>query len=160
MFVAVWPSAEIARGLAAIERPARPGVRWVPEQNWHITLRFIGEADAGQVADRLADADLRGATARLAAGPELLGRRQFVIPVDGVDELARTVRSATNGIGETDRFGFRGHLTLARLNPNVAVPEQVAGLDADFDVVEIALVTSELHPDAPIYTTIARFPTR
>jgi 2'-5' RNA ligase len=38
-----------------------PGVRWVPQENFHITLRFLGEVDGGQVHD--VDAALAGVRA-------------------------------------------------------------------------------------------------
>ncbi|HET6224144.1 MAG TPA: 2'-5' RNA ligase family protein, partial [Dongiaceae bacterium] len=28
-----------------------PNVRWVPPENFHITLRFIGEVDGGEMQD-------------------------------------------------------------------------------------------------------------
>jgi 2'-5' RNA ligase len=29
--------------LAALDRPTRPGIRWTTEDQWHVTLRFLGE---------------------------------------------------------------------------------------------------------------------
>ena len=45
LFVAAWPTDEVIQELAAIPQPIEPGVRWIPRQNWHITLRYIGDAD-------------------------------------------------------------------------------------------------------------------
>ena len=35
--------------LADIERPRDQGVKWVPQQNLHVTLRFLGDADVDDV---------------------------------------------------------------------------------------------------------------
>jgi hypothetical protein len=45
LFVAVRPPPEVMARLAAIDRPALPGVRWsVPEQ-WLVKLRPLGHVD-------------------------------------------------------------------------------------------------------------------
>jgi len=159
LFVAAWPNVDVLRRVGLIPRPAEPGVRWVSEQNWHITLRFIGDAGADEVADRLAAADHPTATARLGPALEPLGQRQLVIPVHGVDALARSVRSATAGVGKTDRRPFRGHLTIARLGPSAHSTVVGHPIQAQFEIDEIALVTSDLQSDGAVYTTVARFPT-
>jgi len=159
LFVAAWPSADLLRQVALIPRPTEPGVRWVPERNWHITLRFIGDADVDTVTARLGTTELPRPVAHLGPGLEPLGRRQIVVPVEGVDELAQAVRSATSGLGELDRHRFRGHLTLARLQPNAHWTANGYQFEAEFEIGEIALVTSDLQATGAVYTTIARFPT-
>jgi 2'-5' RNA ligase len=160
LFVAAWPTAEVIQELAAIPQPTEPGVRWIPRQNWHITLRYIGDADPDEVAARLTDTGLPRVAAVVGPAVEPLGRRQIVIPVEGIDALADAVRSATAGIGEIDRRPFRGHLTLARLA--VDAPPSMIGtrVESEFEITEIALVASDRRPDGSAYTTLARFPTR
>ncbi len=160
LFVAAWPTAEAIQKLAAIPQPTEPGVRWVPRQNWHVTLRYIGDADADEVTARLTDIGLPRAVAVVGPMVEPLGRRQIVIPVEGVDALAGAVRSATAGIGEIDRRPFRGHLTLARLADGVGSSAIGTRFDSEFEITEIALVASDRRPDGAAYTTLARFPTR
>jgi 2'-5' RNA ligase len=159
LFVAAWPNADVLRQIALIRRPTEPGVRWVPKANWHITLRFLGDADADAVATRLGTTELPRAVARLGPALEPLGRRQIVVPVDGVDGLAQAVRSATAGIGERDRHRFRGHLTIARLQPNARSTATGHSIQTEFEIDEIALVTSDLQATGAVYSTIARFPT-
>ena len=50
LFVALTLPEEIREALAALEN-GLPGVRWVPEENLHLTLRFIGEVDGGLAHD-------------------------------------------------------------------------------------------------------------
>ena len=45
LFVAAWPDTATIERLSALPRPDETGVRWVPDQNLHVTLRFLGEVD-------------------------------------------------------------------------------------------------------------------
>ena len=159
LFIAAWPSVETTVRLAGITRPTEPGVRWLPRDNWHVTLRFIGEADIDQVVSRVEHTDLPRAVARLGPTIERLDRRQLVIPVDGVDALASSIQAATVDIGERDRRRFRGHLTIARLKPNAGSSVRGTQFDTQFDIDEIALVASDLLPGGAVYRTVATFPT-
>lgn len=157
MFVAAWPTDEAVAALnALLDVDDEPGIRPVPEQNWHVTLRFLGQASVDEVRAALSGADLPPARARLGPVIERLGPRQIVVPASGVDELARAVRSATVDLGAPDRHPFRGHLTIARTKPKA--PSRLVGLPfvAEFEIAEIALVESELRPTGAVYTTVAR----
>jgi 2'-5' RNA ligase len=159
LFIAVWPSATAIDQLIALPRAGEPGVRWVPPQNWHITLRFLGDADVDHVAELLATTELPRAVAHLGPRIERLHRRQVVVPVSGVDELAHHVRSATAQIGEHDRRPFRGHLTVARTAPDASATIIGTGFDAAFSADAVALVASQTLPDGAVYTTVATFAT-
>lgn len=159
LFVAAWPDATTIERLRALDRPDEPGVRWVPEPNLHVTLRFLGDVDPAAASRRLADARLPAATALLGPTLERLDRRQVVVPVDGVDALAAAVRSATAEIGDHDPRPFRGHLTVARTKPDAATVTIGAALTAGFEVRAVELVASELQPTGAVYTTLATFAT-
>ena len=98
------------------------GVRFVKPENWHVTLRFLGEAHPDDVVDALAGTPFEPATARLGPGVDLLFDRMLVVPVAGVDDLARAVITRTASIGEPPRKRFVGHLTLARVKPHAPMP--------------------------------------
>ena len=162
LFVAIWPSDDVLDRLADIERPKDQGVKWVLQENLHVTLRFLGDADETEVAARLADTLLPAATAVVGPAFDLLGERSLISPVAGVDELAVVVHQALRGLGtEPERKRFQGHITVARLARN-ARPHRSAGrlFDATFAVDEIALVASTLHDTGAIYETVASWPTR
>ncbi len=159
LFVAAWPDADTVERLRALDRPDEPGVRWVPEVNLHVTLRFLGDVDPAAVSHRLAHARLPKVTALLGPALERLDRRQLVVPVEGVDALAAAVRSATAEIGDHDPRPFRGHLTLARTRRDASTEMIGAALTAAFEVGAIALVASELQPTGAVYTTLATFAT-
>lgn len=160
LFVAAWPSAEVRSVLRALPSDDEPGVRRVAPQNWHVTLRFVGDAEPDAAVALLTETALPRAVARLGPAIERLDARQVVVPVAGVDELAAVVRDATAPIGELDRRPFRGHLTIARTRPRARTRLLGASIDTAFTVHEVALVASQLTPDGPVYTTLATFPTR
>jgi 2'-5' RNA ligase len=159
LFVAAWPTPGVAELLAEFDRPNEPGVRWIPRENWHITLRFIGDAAIDEIASRLGEAALPRSVAQLGPAIGRLGRRQLVIPAAGVDALAAAVRTATAGIGHVDRHRFRGHLTVARLPPNTESAVAGQPIRGEFEIAEVALVTSELLATGAVYRTVASFPT-
>lgn len=161
LFVAIWPPDDIVDALGAIGRPRDQGVRWLPNENLHITLRFLGDADADEVIDALDDHQYPAATAVLGPSFDLPTERSLIVPVAGVDDLASVVVDATRGLGtEAIRARFLGHVTVARL-ARTARPARSAGrrFDASFDVGEIALVASTLTSDGARYETVATWPT-
>jgi 2'-5' RNA ligase len=160
LFVAVWPPDEVVDELTALPRKDQRGVRFVPPENWHVTLRFLGEADLDAVVDALDGVRLPSALARLGPGVDVMSDRALVLPVEGLDELAEGVRGCTAHLGQEPRRRFRGHLTLARLKPHADLPRAM-GMYAptEFPVVEVALVQSHLDPGGARYTTVHTWPT-
>lgn len=158
LFVAAVPDGPTGEMLRGIPHPDERGVRWVPSEHWHVTLRFLGTCSVDDVMTRLDGAALPRCHVRLGPAVEWLGP-QLVVPVAGVDELAAAVHEATDGIGEPPRPRFRGHLTIARTRRNAnstVLGHPVAG---SFAVTEVALVRSELTAAGARYTTLATYPT-
>ena len=159
LFVAVWPPPAVVEELTALHRKDERGVRFVAPEQWHVTLRFLGQADPDEVADALDRTTLPGAHAHLGPAVDVLAERALVVPVDGVDTLAAAVTKATRQIGEPPPKRFVGHLTLARLKRHANAPRALGALvSANFDVDEIALVQSRLHPDGARYETLRTWP--
>jgi RNA 2',3'-cyclic 3'-phosphodiesterase len=163
LFVAVWPPAEVVERIAALERPEVGGVRWTGPDQWHVTLRFLGEVpDPAPVerALRAATPPLPAAEASLGPDAEVLGRNVLVLPVGGLDPLAAAVAAATAGMGQDDPRPFRGHLTLARRRRGGPPLSRLAGrpearLGAAFEVTSVALVRSHLDRAGARYETLA-----
>jgi len=159
LFVAVIPPDDVVAELMQLRRKDQRGVRFVPPERWHVTLRFLGEADPDEVADALAGVHLDPAVALVGPGVDLLGERALVVPVQGVDRLAMTVTERTAHLGEPPRQRFTGHLTLARLKPGADLPPALgAFVRAEFDVDEVVLVSSRLDPDGARYDPITSWP--
>lgn len=106
-----------------------PGARWVARENLHLTLRFLGNTDAGQAED-LIEALYRLPPVCVSvqiSGMGLFGdrRRQQqlyadVLPDAELNHLNRKVEQIAQRTGfEPERRRFHPHVTLARMrNPD------------------------------------------
>jgi 2'-5' RNA ligase len=160
LFVAVWPPEEVAAQLTALHRKDQRGVRFVPPENWHVTLRFLGNSDPDEVIGALDGASLPACRARMGPGVDVMHERALVIPVQGVEQLAAAVTARTARIGQPPGKRFVGHLTLARVKAHVPMPRVLGALfTAEFDVSDVALIESRLHPEGARYETIESWPT-
>ncbi|MCP3936490.1 MAG: RNA 2',3'-cyclic phosphodiesterase [Actinomycetia bacterium] len=156
LFVAVQLRADVHASLSALPMPDLEGARWVDADNWHITLRFLGDVDPELVSERLAGVRLPRARAELGPRVGLLGRGVVMVPVAGLDSLARRVTEATADLGRPpDARGFHGHVTLARLRRPRSLSEIVFG--AEFDVNEVVLVDSSRGDAGSLHRTVASF---
>lgn len=159
LFVAVDPPDEVRHRLAhAVPRPDEPGVRWVPPDRWHVTLRFLGEADEGAAVAAITRLRAPRATATLGPRVARLGRNVVCLPVAGLDALAEAVEAATAGIGEPPDRRFRGHLTLARLRGRAACGVAGTAVSDAFEVDAVRLYRSTLRPDGAHHELVAEVP--
>lgn len=173
LFVAVWPDEATLSQLSSPSLPSAPGLRLVRSDEWHITLRFLGEVDE-RLVPRLLDA--LGSAARTLTGPVLAvlgpgtawfpGERVLQVPVTGLDGLAAAVRSATVPVvpdRDTVEVPFMGHLTVARATgagPDAATHSALAGIpcSSSFRVAAVHLVGSPRTPDGPRYVDLGSRP--
>ena len=178
LFVAILPPPTVRAELAALAEPL-PGLRWVPADNIHLTLRFVGDA-GDDVADRMADA--------LAA----VRVEPFILPVAGVGVFPGRgpARVAWAGLGRAhtrlfqlrqqvdeallrvapgiDVHRFDPHITVARLLPEADPKPLARWLERHaafegppFRVAAFHLMTSALAPGSPPrYAPRRTFPLR
>jgi len=163
LFVAVWPSDDVVASLAAIERPNVRGLRWTARQQWHVTLRFLGNVAVDQVDAVVAALDsvevggpvvavLGPATARFA-------QRVLHVPVAGLEAVAASVVAATAALGDPpeDR-PFAGHITMARVRPRSRIDLRTlcgVPLAGEWPVRQLTLVSSVPNPSGARYEVIA-----
>lgn len=147
-----------------MERPPRPGVRWTTEDQWHVTLRFLGAT--GAAAEETLDAALGRVTAMTPTleavagpGPRALGPGVWVLPVAGLGSLASSIEAATRDLGQPPpRRPYRGHLTLARgRRPDSLLGLPAAPLAGTWTVREVTLVRSTLSPSGARYQVAGRW---
>ena len=148
LFIAVWvPEAVRATVRAALAArrsavraadeeaagdrvPPDGGLRWIPEEDWHVTLAFLG-----QVGDvRAAVEVLCGSALELpgpieaAAGPATacFGRRVLHVPVTGLVALSQAVAAASwpPGAGAALDREPVPHITVARSGPSRSGPSR------------------------------------
>ena len=178
IFVAVCLDEELRRGISAIQERVKklaPNVKWVAPDNFHVTLKFLGDvrqdrlsivqAAIDEVAGSLAAFDLTISGTGVFPTP----RRPRVIWV-GVEEgreqliaLAKAVEDRLVRAGfEKDDKPFRSHITIGRVKESKPVEGLVEGLDeidtSDLGVQRVGCVTvmeSVLRPGGPEYTPLS-----
>lgn len=141
LFTALEIPAPIAFSLSLL-RGGLPGARWIDPENYHITLRFIGDIDhrtADEVARALARVDRQGFEVSLAGLDALGGRKPHSIAAcvsagPALKELQAEQERIVQRIGlEPERRKFRPHVTLARIrSANQAEAANYLALRGDF----------------------------
>lgn len=169
LFVAIDLPWELRQRLAMLSGAGIPGAKWVPPENYHVTLRFIGEAPAWR-AQEIDDA--------LAA----LKARRFDLTLAGVGTFAKSGRSTSLWVGverserlellqgkietalqriglEPERRRFAPHVSLARLDNNIAEGKLAAFVQANnlfraepIAVEHFTLFSSLLGKEQSVYT--------
>jgi RNA 2',3'-cyclic 3'-phosphodiesterase len=121
LFVALKPPTDVARRLAAM-RADVAGARWVPEDDLHVTLKFLGHvAEVDLVVGALANVSGPALDVSLevrAAYPSPAQARVLVCEGSSDPALSSVqleVESATANIRRPEGRPFRPHVTLARL---------------------------------------------
>lgn len=147
-------------------------VRWVPSENLHLTLRFLGDVGAERLDVLLAavrDAVRDVATTRcrldaVRAFPSRARSRVIVAsitPEAGVVALQSRVEEAvcSAGISREPRR-FRAHVTLGRVRRpplrGVEVDAEIAPVA--FGVDRVVLYRSDLRPTGARYTSLGEAP--
>jgi RNA 2',3'-cyclic 3'-phosphodiesterase len=168
LFVAVWPPDHVLDLVANLPRPDLVALRWTTRDQWHVTMRFLGEVpDAGPVVAALGSVSCGPLRAEM--GPTtgwFPGNRVLQVPVTGLQplesELARALRPVC-GPGSTDQHPYRGHLTLARVTSRSRlVGAEIAtlsgfALDAAWFVDAFSLVLSKPASRGSRYSNLATF---
>lgn len=150
-----------------------PGARWVPAENYHVTLRFIGETPswrAEEIDHALAGLRAPGFPLTLAGlGTfDKAGRGAAlwvgVERTPALDHLRGKIETALQRIGlEPERRRFAPHVTLARIE---MVPEAklIAHLQAfslfraePVAVAHFTLFSSRLGKDRAVYEAEAEY---
>jgi 2'-5' RNA ligase len=174
LFAGIELPADVRTAIEVTMAPLRttiPGFRWVPAENLHLTLVFLGWVDPGEIQpirSALEDATTSAApfTARLGhAGrfPDRGKARILWVGFEaGAEALADLAGRARDGVADrvTDSRPFRPHVTVARAKEPVRLAasalEAVSALDRDVGVDAVTLFRSYLGSPHPRYEAIAR----
>jgi 2'-5' RNA ligase len=163
-------ASEVAHALRVA--PGGDRVRWVRPEGLHVTLRFLGNIETGQIPPLLQTvreqiAGLRPFRIQLgAAHPFPSARRPHVVvlevaPAEPLAELAEAVERGVVAAGfAPEPRPFRAHLTLGRVRGRrfPSATASVAPEAAACDVEEAVLFRSDLHRSGARYTPLERIP--
>ncbi len=172
-FVAIPLTEEVRRGIGnAVEalRPWARGIRWVPLENLHLTLRFLGGVEEERLlevhqavaaaVEEIAPFALR--TGGFGAFPERGRPRVLWVALEGDLENLRKLQGRVEtelvqrGFPGEDR-PFSPHLTVGRATRNQSVAVElpmIAQPGPEMVVREAVVMKSDLHPEGPVYTIL------
>lgn len=151
-----------------------PGAKWVPEEQVHLTLRFIGEVEGGlfrDIKEALADVAGPAFAIRLqGAGcfPPRKAPRVLWLGVEKNEELLRLRNRIENRLLrlglEPEHRKFSPHITLARLTqtPLSRLTNYLAGnslfVSPSFPVADFHLYSSRLSSKGAVHQLEASYP--
>ena len=176
LFIAVDVSERERERLADAVAPLKEGLgqgRWTPPENWHVTLKFLGSVWprlGGRVRDAVrevagAHQAFTSALARMGAFPSLSRARVLWAgledPAGRLTDIARDLDRVLARDFRTEARPFAPHLTIARFEPPVRLPEAVlraAIQGGPFLVDRLVLYRSHLRRPAPRYEALEEFP--
>ena len=176
-FIAVELPATVISLLAKVQQDLKSSglrAKWVRPENIHLTLKFLGNINAGdihKIGSAMSDAAADFAPATLAVGgigvfPGLKRPRVIWVGLGGqiqlLIDLQRKLEDNLAAIGyPKEKRPFKGHLTLGRIkkavNANVMrqIMREFADVGGDeFAAVRIILFKSDLKPSGPIYSQL------
>ena len=185
-FIAVELPLEIRKTVCAATSKLRNEigalVRWVPIENMHLTLKFLGDVSPSNVellSEMLrAEMDLFNCFELrlngLGSFPNLKRPRVLYIGIQApaaLESLRRGIESASRRLGyESEERGFSPHLTLGRVKQNITATEQQvirrALEQTKIDslgtarVDSVQLFKSDLKPTGSVYTQLYSAPLR
>ena len=128
LFTGLEVPADLAESLSLL-RGGLPGARWIDRENYHVTLRFIGDVDdeiAHEVAWLLGKVRRREFELQLEGLSAFGGRRPRAVvataaPSPSVMELQAEHERLLQRVGlEPERRKYMPHITLARLRDSAS----------------------------------------
>jgi 2'-5' RNA ligase len=179
-FIAVRIPADVRRRLAEVEAELKASgadVKWVPEENFHVTLKFLGymEPDRLDVVKKAVESAIEGIG---AFGVTLSGVGAFPKPSRpsvvwvgigaGANELKALAEKAESALERAgfarEERPFSPHITIGRVKTPGSLDrlrDAIEGLREEyvgaFEVESVAVMKSDLRPTGPIYTQQAEF---
>jgi len=169
LFIAIPIPDDIKKKLIGLQRPVK-GVRWVPEEQLHLTLKFVGileDARARQLnraLEKIRFDPFDIAISSTGFFPENGSPRVFWAGITHREELFNLQRdvdeiASKSGI-ENDRFTYLPHVTLARIKKRTVNRDQICPPGEDlcsrkFIADRFILYQSLLSPEGAVHKKVA-----
>jgi 2'-5' RNA ligase len=154
-------------------RGGLPGARWIDPENYHLTLRFIGDVDdalAHEVVSMLSRVNRKAFELRLNGLSSFGGRKPRAVvantePVQALYDLQGELERLMQRVGlEPEGRKFTPHVTLARLRDSSTrqvadyLAERASFRSAPFPVHRFALFSSRASIGGGPYVVEDAFP--
>jgi 2'-5' RNA ligase len=186
-FIAINLSPEIQHSLDEVsdklkERLPKVPVRWVPVENIHLTVKFLGDVSVSNLemlqkilrTEASQHAPFEFSVGNLGAFPSISRPRVIWVGVQVPEELhnlQHSIEAETARLGYTrEKRAYSPHLTLGRVSRNANADDTrhirevlkncTIGFLGAARVQEVHLYRSELQPGGAVYTRIFSAPLR
>jgi len=174
LFIALPVPDEVADELATLQAGV-PDARWVPAENFHVTLCFAGEVQGSVMRDLEEElSDIAGprfpvalaGVEQFSSGKQPKALVALVEKSDRLDWLQQKVSTVARHCGiAVERRKFRPHVTLARFPPGAETGHHIAQFMASHSrfhagpwlADHFALYSSRLRPDGAVYREEAAY---
>lgn len=181
LFIAIELPEEIKKFLAELTSFNSPidGVNIVQKENFHITLKFLGEVEEKIIPDLISTlkflsrefSDFKLKITTPGVFPDKIKPRVIWIGTENIDELRRLAKRIDEEISilgfQREEREFKSHITLARVKNHrngkyffekILKKFSEKSFDFQFEVKEFVLMKSTLTPKGSIYSVLERFP--
>jgi len=149
LFIAIDLPADIKEYLKSIPVPGRI------VKDYHLTLKFLGEAQSEPVITALSKIkfeEFRITLSEMGVFPNEKRPRVVWVGVEPKDDVLKLHKEIENVLGKDKKF--HPHITLSRVKERVKLNEIE---QKDITVSTFSLIKSTLTPTGPIYETIKTF---
>lgn len=180
LFLALKPAPSLVRDLAAFQtelaqRPAwreiAPGPRWIPPENLHLTLHFLGDVPSDKLPALQTALASRPFDSGFPTRLELAGLHGFPTPENAtvlvlrggecpaLFDLHERLKPVLAGLGiALEKRAYSPHLTLARFRRPTRLPAAEATPVFPLEVASFALFRSRRGETGSRYEMIQVFP--
>ncbi len=150
-------------------------IRWVEPKSTHLTLKFLGEISPSQVDDVIiatkqaceSVTPFQLSLQDLGGFPNLDRPRVLWVGISGdveqIRSLAKSIEIEMRNVGfPKEKRPFRPHLTISRIKSLKGIQPLILAVKnklfscEPFEVREIFVMKSQLHPQGAIYTPLDR----
>ena len=169
-----------SKATSVLKKATDPLVRWVPPENMHLTLKFLGDVSPANVdlLTRMLRAEADSAhcfdmhIGGVGSFPSLRRPRVLYIGIQapaGLEALHHGVESASRRLGyESEERAFSPHLTIGRVRQDVSasdgqkIRQALENIHIDSlgtaRVDSVHLFKSDLKPTGSVYTKLFSAP--
>ncbi len=162
---------ELDYEVSELQKSAWDKVKFVPKENWHLTLIFLGDQDdiaMGQIISAL-NTHVPQIKAQelliksLCYGPKIenpsmiwaLTDKESSLKLLKIRDSINNTLAKANVRFQEDKRTYNGHITLARLKSRNSLPALSKNLNIKFTAYTISLIESELTKNEAEYITLA-----
>jgi RNA 2',3'-cyclic 3'-phosphodiesterase len=179
-FIAIEIPASIKKDISGIVSTLKisgADVKWLADENIHLTLQFLGPTDDSVIPD-IKEALVKILSpyppfyitiSQVGSFPGEKRPRILWVGIEGSEDLIRLQKDIAK---EMEKFGyppeerrFTPHVTIGRVRTNKNIPELIKRLEEirtvsfpGFEAKEIVLMKSELNPAGAKYYSLAKIP--